>query len=380
MRSSIARPVGLACLLAVRIAAAQTSADNFDDLSRRAQAAVDSDPAQAAALFKQALQMQPTWPEGWFYLGGALYRLNRCAEGIDAFNKGIDLSPRNGPAWALMGLCEYDLGHLDKTLEDIGKGEEFGLGSNTAFEAAVRQHAALALIRSSLFDQAMSQLQPLAKLQVDSLDVVEAVGLCALGIAKQPSELNENRRKVVDMAGAAMWAATSQRPQDAEDGFHQLLAAYPKEPGVHYAYGLYFMDTDQHAALLEFEKELSGNPSHWPTLLVSAFLETRQGAPDLALQYAERARKLAPSSYAWLCDAEMGRALLAKDEPEKAVPLFEESVKMQPGNAQTHFYLEQAYRRAGRKTDAQREKAEFVRLKSQQDPAAMPGLMNSANR
>ncbi len=380
MRFSLARAAGLVCLLVLRTAAAQTSAENFDDLARRAQAAVDTDPAQAATLFKQALQLQPTWPEGWFYLGGALYRLDRYAEGVDAFRKGLDLSPHNGPAWALMGMCEYELGHLNQTLTDIGKAEELGLGTNHAFEAAARQRAALALIRSSFFDRAMAQLQPLDKYNENSAPVVEAVGLCSLGVALDPAKLPENKRKIVDMAGSAMWAAVSHRPQDAEQQFHQLLTAYPNEPGLHYAFGLYLMDTDQHAALVEFRKELSTNPRHWPTLLASAFLETRDGSPDVALQLAERARKIAPPSYLWLCEAEMGRALLAKDEPEKAVPLFEDSVKQQPDNAQTHFYLEQAYRRAGRKSDAQREKAEFIRLKSQQDPAAMPGIMNSSNR
>ena len=177
-----------------------------------------------------------------------------------------------------------------------------------------------------------------------------------------------------------MWAATSQRPKDADDGFRELLETYPKEPGVHYAFGLYLMDTDQHAALEEFEKELSSNPSHWPTLLVAAFLETRQGTPDVAMQFAERARKLAPASYFWLCDAEIGRALLAQDQPEKAVPLFEHAVKLQTDNAQTHFYLEQAYRRVGRKNDAQRERDEFVRLKAQQDPNSLPGIVNGNNR
>jgi predicted Zn-dependent protease len=95
---------------------------------------------------------------------------------------------------------------------------------------------------------------------------------------------------------------------------------------------------------------------------------------------AERARKFAPANYFWLCNAEMGRALLAKDQPDKAVPLLEESVRLQPDNAQTHFYLEQAYRRVGRKSDAQRERAEFVRLKSQQDPLALPGVVNSTSR
>jgi tetratricopeptide (TPR) repeat protein len=380
MELSFARAAVFACLLAGRMAAAQTPSENFEDLARRAEAALDNNPAQAATLFKQALDLRPSWPEGLFYLGGALYRLNRCAEALDAFHKGLDLSPENGTAWAFQGLCEYELGHLDKAVAAIAKGEQLGLGSNAGFEAAVRQRAALILIRSSLFDQAMSQLQPLAKYQENSVAVIEAVGLCALAIAHDPSELPENRRKVVDMAGKAMWAATSQRPKDAEEGFQQLLAAYPNEPGVHYAFGLYLMDNDQRAALEEFHKELRANPTHWPALLVTAFLETRQGAPDLAMQFAERARKLAPPSYFWLCDAEMGRALLAKDQPEKAVPLFEESVKLQPDNAQTHFYLEQAYRRIGRKSDAQRERDEFERLKALQDPLALPGRINGRNR
>ncbi len=368
----------LASLLLAVVAVAQTA--DFDDLAHRAEAALDRDPAQAAALYKQALEQRPAWPAGWFYLGGALYRLQRYTEAVDTLHKGLDLAPNSGAAWGLLGLCEYELGHLDLALTAIGKGEQFGLGANKGFEAAVRLSAATILIHRSLFDQAMAQLQPLAKNQENSPAVVEAVGLCALAVATDPTKLTESRRKVVDMAGKAMWAATSQHPKDAEDGFAALLAAYPKEPGVHYAFGLYLMDTDQPKALLEFHKELSTNPTHWPTLLVTAFLETREGKPDVALQLAERASKLAPKSYAWLCDAEMGRALLAKDEPEKAVPLFEESVKMQPDNAQTHFYLEQAYRRVGRKSDAQREKAEFVRLKSLQDPLSLPGVVNSTNR
>jgi hypothetical protein len=45
-----------------------------------------------------------------------------------------------------------------------------------------------------------------------------------------------------------------------------------------------------------------------------------------------------------------------------------------PANAQLHFFLAQAYRRSGRKEDAQRETAEFDKLKLQQDPLAVPTL------
>src|ERR1700676_4599162 len=119
------RMAALTLLLASRMAGGLTSVESFDDLARRAEAALDSNPAEAATLYKQALDLRPSWPEGWFYLGGALYRLNRCAEGVDVFHKGLDLSPKNGTAWGFLGLCEYELGHLDKSLDAIAKGEQF---------------------------------------------------------------------------------------------------------------------------------------------------------------------------------------------------------------------------------------------------------------
>jgi len=143
---------------------------------------------------------------------------------------------------------------------------------------------------------------------------------------------------------------------------------------------LHLMDVDETAALAEFQKEVALHPSHWPSLLISAFLQSRQGTPEQALKSAQEAIKLAPASYRWLCDAEMGRAFLTMNQLDKAIPVFEESIRLQPDNAQAHFYLEQAYRRAGRTSDAQRTRAEFIRLKAQQDPASLPGLVNSMQR
>jgi tetratricopeptide (TPR) repeat protein len=369
--------VALLSLIAPAAFSQTPVAPDFNDLSRRAEAALDTKPAEAADLYREALNMQPSWPEGWFYLGGALYRLNRHTEALESFEKGITLAPGNGAAWAFKGLCEYELARYDNAISDIGKGEQLGLGANAGFETAVRQRAALILIRASLFDKAIAQLQPLTKFHEDPPAVVEAIGLCALAIPHLPSELPEARRKVVNMAGKAMWAATSQRPKEAEAGFAELLATYPKEPGVHYAHGLFLMESDQAGALAEYQKELALNPAHWPSLLVSAFLQTRQGTPELAIQSAQQAEKLAPAGYRWLCRAEMGRALLAMDQAEKATPLFEQSVKLEPENASTHFYLEQAYRRSGRKADAQKEKAEYVRLKAKEDPLSLPEIIHN---
>jgi predicted TPR repeat methyltransferase len=37
----------------------------FEDLQRRAEAALDTRPEEAAGLYKQALALRPEWAEGW---------------------------------------------------------------------------------------------------------------------------------------------------------------------------------------------------------------------------------------------------------------------------------------------------------------------------
>jgi predicted Zn-dependent protease len=59
-------------------------------------------------------------------------------------------------------------------------------------------------------------------------------------------------------------------------------------------------------------------------------------------------------------------------KPALAIPELEAAVKQQPNNDSIHYFLGQAYRQAGRKADAQRERDEFVRLREHTDPRSMP--------
>ncbi len=175
----------------------------FEDLARQATANVDADPALAARLFQKALALQPSWAEGWLYLGGALYGLQHYPEALQAFDKGISLAPPMGSSFAFRGLCQFELKHYDRALEDFQKGEAMGLGANRQFESVVRQHAALLYIHSSLFDQAMAQLQPLSNYGDNSPGVIEAAGLCALTMSVWPDQLSAQKRALVNLAGKA---------------------------------------------------------------------------------------------------------------------------------------------------------------------------------
>jgi tetratricopeptide (TPR) repeat protein len=354
---------------------AQPSAkEQFDDLARRAQAALDSRPEESAGLYKQALGMRPDWAEGWLYMGGALYQLGRFAEATDALRKGVDLEPVVGTGWALLGLSESQLEDPDQALADIRKGEELGLGANTQFETAVRVRAAQLLIRSSAFDEALAQLQPLSKHPNNPPAVEETIGLCVLAVSDDMAQLSPQRRAAVDLAGKAAWAFATQHPDEAAAGYKQLLAQYPNEPGVHYAYGLYLMETDQEAALAEFQKEVRNNPKYWPALLVMASIQIRQGLPEQAIESLNAALKVVPAKYRWLCHTDLGRANLDANNLDAAIRELENAVQQMPSNAHVHFFLAEAYRRAGRKADAERERAEFEKVKVQQDPLGVPAL------
>jgi len=55
------------------------------------------------------VQLHPTWTEGWGYLAASLHGLNRYADARDAYHRTTALTPKNGPSWAFLGLCEYEL-------------------------------------------------------------------------------------------------------------------------------------------------------------------------------------------------------------------------------------------------------------------------------
>jgi len=346
----------------------------FEDVARRAQEALDSRPEEAIQLYKQAVALRPDWPEGWLYMGGALYQMGRYAEATDALRKGIGLAPVFANGWALLGLSESQLDDQDQALADIRKGEDLGLGGNIPFETAVRVRAAQLLILSSAFDEALAQLQPLSKYPDNPPPVEEAMGLCALASPDDMGQLPPLRRGVVDLAGKAAWSFATQHPDRAAAGYRQLLTQYPTEPGVHYADGLFLMETDITAALAEFQKEVQNNPKHWPAMLAIASIQIRQGTPEKAIESLHAAMQAVPTKYRWLCHLNLGRANLDANNATTAISELESAVRQMPSSANAHFFLAEAYREAGRQADAEREKTEFEKTKVQQDRLGVPAL------
>ena len=354
MRFAVAAVLGVAL-------AAQTPKD-FDDLARRASAALQHDPEQAAPLYEQGVKLRPDWAEGWFYLGASRYELKRYAEAREAFERATSLAGENGAAWAFLGMAESELGNYPEALAHIVKAEALPLPENPAFIATFRICAAEIDMRASDFTAAIDQLRPLAAAGDHSPRVIEAFGVSALTMPYVPGQVPAEERALVELAGRAMWALYAQRAGDAASLFAELGAKYDKQPGVHYLCGLHLLDRDPKAAKEEFRKELEVSPGHVLALVQIAVLSIKDGDPKAALQPAREAVKLAPTNF--LCHLALGRALLDADETGAAIPEFETAVKLAPAYPYTHFYLGQAYRQAGKDEAARKEYAEFTKLKA----------------
>jgi Flp pilus assembly protein TadD len=65
--------------------------------------------------------------------------------------------------------------------------------------------------------------------------------------------------------------------------------------------------------------------------------------------------------------AGMAKTLIAMNQPEKAVPLLERAVKLEPFDAPIHYHLALVYRGLGRTADSRRELAEFQKVKDMKE-------------
>ena len=144
--------------------------------------------------------------------------------------------------------------------------------------------------------------------------------------------------------------------------FQELIGQSPKEPNLHYAYAVRLLDSDPEH---EFEKELEINPSQVVARVQIIFLKLKQGEADDTLPLAREAVKLTPDYF--LAHNALGRTLLAAGQTATAIQELQTAVRLEPQSPENHFDLAEAYRAAGKKIEAEKEQAEFSRIKKQRE-------------
>lgn len=190
--------------------------------------------------------------------------------------------------------------------------------------------------------------------------MVEAAGIAALRKPILPEALPAADRELVLDAGRAVLDAAARRAAQAQTDFEELVKAYPTAPNVHYLFGSFLLASNPDQGLAELKQELKISPRHVPALLQVALEYLKRGDASSALPFAREAVGIEPGSF--VARYALGRALVESGDLEKGVAELEISKEQAPDSPPTRLALASAYAKAGRKLDAERERAVFLKL------------------
>jgi tetratricopeptide (TPR) repeat protein len=374
-----ARAIVLACLLiTMRPAAAvhgQTSPGPprsgeasspvaFDVLRRQAdEARAAGRVDEAVALYKRAVALQPSWTEGYWYLGTISYDRDRHAECRDAFTRVVQRQSENGAAWAFRGLCEFRLKQYRAALDHLNRARQAGVGDDPAFDAIVAYHRAILFARFGQFERAFDVDVNLVRGGNTMPAMLDAIGIAMLRLPLLPEEVPPEQRDLVRLTGRAGAYGIERMAEEARKAYEELLTRYPDTPGVHFVYGNFlFAQERPDAALEQFRMEIARSPNHVPARLQLALELVKRGDLDAAKPYVTQAVRLAPGNF--VARRVLGQIKLQAGDAAGAIAELEAARSLEPSSPSVRFHLARAYQRAGRTVDAKRERGEFTRLEA----------------
>lgn len=338
--------------------AGKSAASDFAQLSdAAARAREGNQDDQAIQLYQKALALKPGWQEGMWYLGSLLYEKEQYPAARDLLRRFVGSTAETGPAWALLGMSEFQTREYVRSLDHLQRALALGMGDRKELIKSVSYFVAVLLTRFERYDDSLNfQFRLIASGQ-EKDELIEPIGLAALRFPVLPGEIPADRRELVRMAGEAAFASQTPEPKDADKIFKAMIAAYPDEPGAHFLYGVYLLDFDPEKGSRELKNELEISPSHVPARLRLAAYYVQNQNLDEALKLANEAVKLDPhypSAHMML-----GEVQVARGDVPAGIKELEIARAAAPTIPRVHWDLLRAYTAAGRADDAKREKEQI---------------------
>jgi tetratricopeptide (TPR) repeat protein len=339
----------------------QPSPSTFEQLRTDADAARRAgDVARASDLYGQALRLNPSWTDGWWYLGQLRYSADDYAQAKDAFTHYLNLVPDAAPATALRGLCEFELGQFEPSLSDVQRALALGAADDSRNTQILRYHEGQLLTKLGRFEEALTAYGYFARQHLSNEELLVAVGLATLRIPQFPKDAGPAQRDMIALAGNATFLLLSGDQQAAAQAFQTFVQRYPAAANVHYTWGYLLYPTDQDAAVAEFQRELAVDPANAVDHTMLAWALLMENNPGEALPEAKKAAEEAPTLP--MAQLSLGRALLETGDVKSATATLENALALDPRNLEIHIALARAYSESGREDDARRERLACLQL------------------
>jgi tetratricopeptide (TPR) repeat protein len=321
----------------------------------------------AAALIKQGLKIDPNWEDGLWKAGLVFYQENQFESARGYLYRLTQLDAKRGSAWALLGMCEFQLGDFQAAATHIDRGDRLGIPAKSGFRLAALLDEAIAQDNLKNFGQASELLDKIVKripveTQAERERIIAVYGYAAL---QKPvnAPLSPQQAALLHDVGAVGYVNASGDRALAKSLMEGLLKNHPQEPMLHYTYGRLLVGWQNYdAARKEFQAELAINPGNLSARLALAYLGLTTGEISEALPYAVEASKMSPNFY--LSHFYLGRLLVRAGQLNEGCQQLEIASKLSPSNSDVRYNLATTYRRLGRIKDSEREFKEFQHLKA----------------
>jgi tetratricopeptide (TPR) repeat protein len=325
-------------------------------------------PDLAVGEFRAILALDPNNVEARGNLGVTFFFQGDYAKAAPQLRNAIKLRPNLWKIQALLGISEKRLGQagaqadLEQSLPQLQ-------------EEKLRIQAGLELIEiyyaAGQLDKAASAAGALRQLAPADTDILYTA-----------------YRIYSDLAGESMLTMAMLAPKSAR--MHQIMAQEmarqgntegaiahyreavkidPRLPGLRFelaeALNLSASPSDQEQVEKEYHAALSDNPFDEKAECRLGEIALRASDLESALAHYSRALELQPND-ADACLG-IGKTLTQMHRTADAEPYLKRAAQLEPFTAVTHYRLSLVYRAAGRASDAQKELAEFQRLKDMKE-------------
>jgi cytochrome c-type biogenesis protein CcmH/NrfG len=359
-----------AMLLFLNTAFAQQSSADFDSLVQSAAVAREqNDLPRAIELYRNAVAINASWPDGWWYLGLLQYATDTYAPARDAFSHFIELTPNAGPATALRGLCEFELGDYETALQDVQHGIALGAANDPHNRRILRYHDALLLARTGDFEGAIDSYARFARDESSDPELFVAIGLAGLRQPLLPRDIPSDQVRLYRDTGQAAYSFMAGDEQSADQAFQELFTRYPKTANIHYLYAYLLLAVDPASASAQLSLELKVDPSNNAALVLAAWVDMLQSKFQDALVYARKAVSLQPDLP--MAELELGRSLVESGDIKQGLDYLDKVEQLQPDNIEVHLAFVAAYSKANQPEEARRERLICLKLSQQGGSGAL---------
>jgi tetratricopeptide (TPR) repeat protein len=333
----------------------------------------------------------------------ALEQQGKNAEALAAWAVVVKAQPRNGQAYAHMGLIEARQEHYPEAIGYYKKAQalsvatrqgipelslDLGLAyfksgdfraAGKVFEADLARHpkgpdAARLTILAGMshygareYGAAIPYLKEAAAADRNNLPLRLSLAHCylwtkqleaTLGVYKEILAINPDSAEADMIAGEALDEKGDNA--GAVQQFRAAVVANPKEPNVHFGLAyLLWAQKRYDEAIPEFKAELANDPENSQAMTYLGDTYVQQNQFEQARTVLEKALSYKPSVP--LIHLDLGIVLMETGDKDGAIRELNKTVALEPDYVAAHFRLATLYRSMGKKDEA---KVEFAKASS----------------